>query len=184
MTTQKTSTKKKLAIAGGSLLLIAGVTVGGALVTMNSTIFDNMFNTKVSDTSADGELIVTGAPMTNTFTGAMDGEAITGYYTATNTSENATLSVGLGSMLQPGGDQAAELAGALDTRVAIDGGSLIDTGKLANMKLAEDEAFDIAPGDSVKVRIDVYVKDSAAFLAAGLDKSEVTADYLFNSIAK
>lgn len=183
MATQ-TSTKKKLAIAGGSLLLVAGVTVGGALVTANSTIFDNVFSTEISDTTADGELLVTGAPMTNTFTGEMDGEAVTGYYTATNTSTNATLTVTLGSQIQPGGANSAQLAGELDTRVAVDGGALVGTGKLADMRLGGSDSFELAPGQSTRVRVDVFVKDAAAFHAAGLDNSKVTADYLFNSIAK
>ena len=183
MATQ-TSTKKKIAIAGGSLLLIAGITVGGALVTQNSTIFDNVFSTDISDTSADGELLVTGAPMTNTFTGQMDGEAVTGYYTATNTSTNATLTVTLASQVQPGGANGAKLAGALDTRVAVDGGTLDGTGKLADMRLDGGDSFELAPGQSAKVRVDVFVDDAAAFNAADLDDSKVTADYLFNSIAK
>ncbi|GAA1570981.1 hypothetical protein [Leucobacter aridicollis] len=183
MATQ-TSTKKKLAIAGGSLLLIAGVTVGGALVTANSTIFDNVFDTKISDTTADGELTVTGAPMSNTFTGEMDGEAVTGYYTATNTSTNATLTVTLASQVQPGGVNGAQLAGALDTRVAVEGGPLVSSGKLADMRLDGADSFELAPGESAKVRVDVFVDDAAAFHSAGLDDSKVTADYLFNSIAK
>ncbi|GAA1315704.1 hypothetical protein ACFSWE_01615 [Leucobacter albus] len=183
MATQ-TSTKKKIAIAGGSLLLIAGVTVGGALVTANSTIFDNVFKTEISDTTADGELIVTGAPMTNTFTGEMDGEAVTGYYTVTNTSTNATLTVTLASQVQPGGAKGAQLAGALDTRVAVDGGTLVSTGKLADMRLSGSDSFELAPGQNAKVRVDVFVDDAAAFHAAGLDDAQVTADYLFNSIAK
>ena len=183
MATQR-STKKKIAIAGGSLLLIAGVTVGGALVTANSTIFDNVFTTEISDTTANGELRVTGAPMTNTFTGAMDGEVVTGYYTATNTSTNATLTVTLASQIQPGGANGAQLAGALDTRVAIDGGALVGTGKLADMRLDGGDSFELAPGKSAKIRVDVFVEDAAAFDAAGLDDSKVTADYLFNSIAR
>ncbi|SJN07959.1 hypothetical protein FM113_00175 [Leucobacter sp. 7(1)] len=178
------STKKKLAIAGGSLLLIAGVTVGGALVTANSTIFNNVFAAEITETPADGELVVTGAPMTNTFTGAMDGEVVTGYYTATNTSDTSTLTVAVGSKLQPGGTQAAELAQQLDTRVAINDGSLISSGKLSSMQLAGGESFELAPGASAKVRVDVFVADAEDFRAQGLDGATVTADYLFNSIAK
>ncbi|GAA1619965.1 hypothetical protein [Leucobacter chromiireducens] len=183
MAAQKSTQKKKIAIAGGSLLLIAGVTVGGALVTANSTIFDNVFRTDISDTSADGELVVTGDPMTNTFTGEMDGEAVTGYYTATNTSTNATLTVTLASQVQPGGANGAQLADALDTRVAVDGGTLVGTGSLADMRLDGSDAFELAPGASAKVRVDVFVDDAAALHAADLDDSQVTADYLFSSIA-
>ncbi len=178
------STKKKFAIAGGSLLLIAGVTVGGALVTANSTIFNNVFNAEITETPADGELTVTGAPMSNTFTGAMDGEVVTGYYTATNTSASSTLTVGLGSQLQPGGVQSAALAGALDTRVSVNDGALVSTGSLSDMRLGAGETFELAPGASAKVRVDVFVDDADAFRGLGLDGATVTADYLFTSIAK
>lgn len=180
MATQ-TSTKKKLAIAGGALLLVAGVSVGGALVTAQSTIFDNVFDTKISETSADGELIVTGAPMTNTFTGEMNGESVTGYYVAKNTSTNATLTVNLGSQVQPGDAKSTELAQALDTRITVEGKAIEPTGKLANMK---SETFELAPGAEKTVRVDVFVEDAEAFLEADLDGSKVTADYLFNSIAQ
>ncbi|GAA1597749.1 hypothetical protein [Leucobacter chromiireducens] len=178
------SKKKKFAIAGGALLLVAGVTVGGALVTANSTIFNNQFSAEVTEKPADGELLVTGAPMSNTFTGAMDGEVITGYYTAKNTSNASTLTVGIGSQVQPGGVKAGELAAALDTRIAINDGALKPTGALNDMKFTAGETFDLAPGESAKVRVDVYVADADAFRGLDLDGAEVTADYLFNSIAK
>ena len=153
---------------------------------MNSTIFDNVFDTKVSDTSADGRAHrhrCTHDEHLHGRHGRRSNHRL--LHRDKHLGERRASALGSARCCSPAAiRRAPSFAGALDTRVAIDGGSLIDTGKLANMKLAEDEAFDIAPGDSVKVRIDVYVKDSAAFLAAGLDKSEVTADYLFNSIAK
>lgn len=178
------SNKKKFAIAGGSLLLIAGVTVGGALVTANSTIFNNVFSAEITETPADGELVVTGDPMSNTFTGGMNGEVVTGYYTATNTSSTSTLTVALGSKLQPGGVLAPELAQELDTRVAVNGGALKQAGKLSDMQLTGADSFELAPGASAQVRVDVYVDDADDFRAKGLDGAQVTADYLFNSIAK
>ncbi|HHG6298064.1 TPA: hypothetical protein ACPXFP_002243, partial [Streptococcus pneumoniae] len=67
MATKQMSTKKKLAIAGGSLFLIAGVAMGGALVTANSTIFDNVFKTDAQEVDpTDGGIIVHGDAMSHT----------------------------------------------------------------------------------------------------------------------
>jgi len=174
-------TRKRALVAGGAVLLIAGVSTGGALVTQNSTIFDNIFQTEAADPNA-AEMIVKGPSMQHSFTGAIDGEIATSYYTVQNTSADKDLKFNVGTLMHPQGSKQAELAAALSTRIGHDG-DVIETGTLSGMSIPASDQITVAAGDTSTVRVDVLVKDSAAFQALNLgDDSEVTVDYRFDSI--
>lgn len=175
------STRKKALIAGAAALLIAGISAGGALVTTNSTVFDN--NLKTTATPANpAELIVTGSKLTGTFTGALDGEVASQYYTLENTSADKSLKFNLNSRVQPGGNKAAALAGALDTQWTV-AGVTKPSATLAAMNIVAGDQITLAPGQTVQLRLDVFVEDAAAFQALALgDDAEVTVDFLFDSI--
>ena len=164
------------------LLLVAGVTAGGAFVTMNSTIFDNQFSTGQNDgPGIDGELLVSGDPISRMFTGQSDGETASGYFLIENTS-TSDMRVNIGSQLHLTGVNPVALGSALNARVII-GQSTLAAGTLGSMALAAEDAITLPAGTSLQVRIDIFIEDSAAFREAGLVDSEVTADFLFNSIA-
>ncbi len=177
----KTISRKRVAIAGASVLLLAGLSVGGALVTTNSTIFDNLFETESVPANA-GELIVDGPALGASFTGAVDGELASEYYTLTNTDATHDIKFNLKTRQQPGGVKATELANALSTRISV-GGNLTSTGSLKDMNIAGGDQITIPAGQSIVLRLDVFVEDKDDFIAAGLgDDAEVTVDFLFDSI--
>lgn len=178
----QTFTRKRVIAASAALLLVAGVTTGGALVTQNSTIFDNVFQTEASDPNAP-EMIVTGPAMTHSFSGDVDGEIASEYYTVENTSATKDLKFNIGTKLHPSGSKQAELAAALDTQIKPAGSALIDTGKLDQMNIESAKQITVPAGTTTTVRVDVLVKDAAAFqaLALGPD-AEATVDYRFDSI--
>jgi len=178
----KTSTRKRILVASGALLFVAAATTGGALVTQNSTIFDNVFQTEASDPDA-AEMIVTGPSMSHSFAGDLDGEIVTEYYTVENTSKTKDLKFNVGTKLQPQGSKQTELAAALDTQITPAGGATINTGKLSAMDIPAASQITVPAGTTKTVRVDVMVKDATAFQALSLGPdAEVTVDYRFDSI--
>jgi len=177
----KTISRKRVVIAGASVLLLAGLSVGGALVTTNSTIFDNLFETEAVPANA-GELIVDGPALNASFTGAVDGELASEYYTLTNTDATHDIKFNLKTRQQPGGVKATELAESLDTRISV-GGNITATGSLKGMSVPAGDQITIPAGESIVLRLDVFVADKDAFVAKGLgDDAQVTVDFLFDSI--
>lgn len=174
-----TQSKRKRLIAGGvGLLLVAGVTAGGAFVTLNSTIFDNRFAVSSAEpVESDGQLVVTGDPLSGTFNGT-EGELHHGHFEVANTSTNTRMSFDIGAVLQPGGVNNAALAENLSTAVTVAGQPTVRTGSLAAMALPGDRIV-LEPGQSVTLRIDVSVEDIEAFRAAELAGSAVTVDFRF-----
>ncbi|GAA1230440.1 hypothetical protein JOF42_000400 [Microbacterium phyllosphaerae] len=177
----QTINRKRAVIAGAAALLIAGVSVGGALVTTNSTIFDNVFETEAVPANP-GELLVDGPALSHSYTGAVDGELASEYYTLTNTSATQDLKFNLNTRVQPGGSMADELASELSTRIGV-AGVTTATGTLKDMNIAGGDQITVPAGSSIVLRLDVFVEDKDAFIAAGLgDDSQVTVDFLFDSI--
>ena len=177
-----TVNRKRAAVAGAAVLLLAGISTGGALVTKNSTIFDNLFQTEASDPNT-AEMVVTGSKMTKSFSGAADGEIVSGYYTVENKSATKDLKFNVGTQLHPTGTKSDELAAALDTQITPAGQATIDTGKLKSMSIPTASQITVPAGSTTTVRVDVLVKDSQAFQALNLgDDAETTVDYRFDSI--
>lgn len=82
--------KKKLATAIAAGLLVAGVAGGGAVVTMNTTLADNLFQAEVpsEDTVTQGALLqVSGDPLVHTFDVTRFNDTIAGEWTLTNIGE-------------------------------------------------------------------------------------------------
>ncbi|MCS3442186.1 hypothetical protein [Microbacterium phyllosphaerae] len=181
MTKNQPKNRKRAIVAGASILLLAGITTGGALVTSQSTIFDNIFQTEAG-TVVDGELLVTGDAMNHSFQGAVDGELTTKYYVLTNTSPTMDATVNIASLVHDKTTNNADLLTQnLDTRIAINGDEF-DAGKLASMDLGAN-LITVAAGESVKVRMDVYVANAAAFQAANIgDDAEAQVDFQFDAI--
>jgi len=178
--TTRTSRKRAL-VAGSAVLLLAGITTGGALVTTKSTIFDNLFQTEAGSV-LDGELLVTGDSMSHSFTGSVSGESTTKYYKLTNTSPTKTATVNVGSLVQDKTSNNADLLTKnLDTQVG-DGGTTHPAGKLSAMDLGANTIT--VPADSSKViRVDVFVKDATDFQAAAIgDDAQAEVDFQFDTI--
>jgi hypothetical protein len=179
---QKNSLKKKY-IAAAAILLVGGsLATGGALVTQNSTIVGNWFGVdKDPESGIDtqgGELKVTGAPMSATFTGLSADETSSAYFTVENTSTTASARFDINTVLDLSGHKAADLAGVLQTRV-----NGVGTGSLATMAVPTNDQITVAPGETTSVRVEVFVADKSAFAAAGFTaQSEVTADFAFDAI--
>lgn len=178
MTTQ-TSRKKRMTVVALAALAVAGITAGGALVTSQSTILDNVFGTTATQPVDPPEMVVTGPSMTKSFSGVIDGEVVSEYYVIENKSSTKDLQFNVGTQLHPGGANHDELAAALDTRIGYAGRN-INTGKLNSMNIGTGDLITVPQGDSVTIRVDVFVKDSAAFTVD--PDSEVTVDFLFDSI--
>lgn len=177
----KTSNRKRALVAGAAALLLGGLSVGGALVTTNSTIFDNVFQSDAPDANA-AELIVDGPALSASYTGAVNGEMASEYYTLKNTSSTNALKFNLNTRIQPGGNKASELASELTTRIAA-AGVTTPTGTLKDMNIPAGGQIEIPAGGQIVLRLDVFVADKDAFTAAGLgDDAEVNVDFLFDSI--
>ncbi|WP_053387526.1 hypothetical protein [Leucobacter japonicus] len=177
------NTRKRALIAGGiAALLIAGVSTGGALVTRDSTIFDNVFGTASEVPPTPAEMTVTGDAMSKVFTAAVDGEFEYENYTVTNLSADNSLKFNVSAKSQGGNADVAKLMANLDTRVVIDG-TTIPTGKLNNMAIPAASQPTIAKETAKNVRVEVFIADAAAFQAANIaPDTELTVDFLFDSI--
>lgn len=171
--------KKRTLITGAAILAVAGITTGGALVTNQSTIFDNQFSTTATPPADPVEMVVTGPAMSKSYSGAVDGEVASEYYTIENKHATKELKFNVSTKLHPNGTKAAELAAALDTRINAGAGD-IDTGKLDSMDIPAGDQITVPAGTNKTIRIDVLVKDASAFTVD--PNSEVTVDYLFDSI--
>jgi len=171
--------KKRTLTAGAAILAVAGLTTGGALVTNQSTIFDNQFSTTATPPADPVEMVVTGPAMSKSYSGVVDGEVASEYYTIENKHATKDLTFNVSTKVHPDGANAAALAAALDTRIGYNGG-IISTGKLDSMDVPTGSQITVPAGKKTTIRIDVLVKDASAFTVA--PDSEVTVDYLFDSI--
>ncbi len=171
--------KKRTLIAGAAVLAVAGITTGGALVTNQSTIFDNQFSTTATPPTDPAEMVVTGPAMSKSYSGVVDGEVASEYYTIENKSTTKDLTFNVSTKVHPNGANAADLAAALDTRIGINGG-IIETGKLDSMDIPKGDQITVPANSKKTIRVDVLVKDATAFTVD--PDSEVTVDYLFDSI--
>ncbi|MBT2495824.1 hypothetical protein J7E45_09405 [Microbacterium sp. ISL-59] len=176
------NTRKRSLIAGGiAAVLVAGVTAGGALVTRDSTILDNVFGA-VTTPESPADFTVKGDPMKYDFSGAVDGELVYEYYAVKNLSEANDLKFNVSAKPHASNDEIKKLMANLDTRIVIDG-TTIETGKLDKMAIPAASQPLIEAGTETSIRVEVYVADSAAFKAANIaPDTRVTVDYLFDSI--
>lgn len=97
--------RKRIFSASVAALLVGSMSVGGALITANSTIYDNIFETEFVPPNA-GELVVIGPTIRASYTGAVDGELASEYFTLTNTDSTHDIAFNLTSRQQPGGVKA------------------------------------------------------------------------------
>ncbi|MGG7507514.1 hypothetical protein [Plantibacter sp. YIM 135249] len=93
-TTKAPSSRKKVAILAGALaLLVVGGSVGGALVTQNSTLHDNIARVNPTMAADRGDLKVTGQSFDVAFSGT-PGETVSSLLKVENTStKKATFNV-------------------------------------------------------------------------------------------
>ncbi|MGG7465182.1 hypothetical protein [Plantibacter sp. YIM 135347] len=180
-----TITRKRALIAGASVLLIAGVSTGGALVTAQSTIFGNTFASE-EVTEPLPLITVTGDAMSAVFSGTANGELESKYYTITNTSDPANggkdVTVNIKSLVHTGGNKSDELTNSLSTRIAVNGVAT-GSGKLADMTLPAANLITVASGAAVTVRLDVFVADTGDWDPTLGDDATATVDFQFDTIA-
>ncbi|MFJ4222977.1 hypothetical protein [Microbacterium sp. NPDC089695] len=176
------NTRKRSLIAGGiAAVLVAGVTAGGALVTRDSTIFNNVFGA-VAAPANPAEMTVAGPSMTYDFTGAQSGESKFEYYTVANKSATNKLKFNVSALPQSQNANVLKLMANLDTRIVVNG-TTIETGKLDKMNIPTAQLPELAANKDVTVRVEVYIKDAAAFKAANIPVgTQLTVDFLYNSI--
>ncbi|MFZ4896349.1 hypothetical protein ACL9RL_18040 [Plantibacter sp. Mn2098] len=178
-----TITRKRALIAGAAVLLIAGVSTGGALVTAESTIFGNTFKSQAV-TEPPAEITVTGDPMDATFTGSVAGEVESKYFLITNETDATTgkdAKVNIGSLVHADGNKSDLLTNALSTRVNFDGATH-GSGKLADMGLAAANQITVPKGQSVQVRVDVFVAQTSDWDPTIGGDATATVDFQFDSI--
>lgn len=179
-----TITRKRAAIIGASVLLIAGVSTGGALVTAQSTIFGNTFASE--EVTEPLPLIeVDGDAMSAVFSGSTAGESVMKYYTITNKSDATTgkdVTVNLKSLVHTGGNKSDELTNSLTTRISY-GGTTYASGMLANMGLAAADLITVPKGTSVTIGLEVFVEDPSGWAPGLGDDATATVDFQFDTIA-
>jgi len=174
------STPRRKYLAAGAILLMAGsVATGGALVTMNSTIFDNVFGVQTDATGVNPgvgkDLLVTGAPMEHEFSGLLDGESDTASFLVENRSDYKA-TVDIGSLVHAGSTDG--LDEVLSTKVNSKG-----SGSLGAMALGANDKLVLAPNSSQSVSVEVFVPSASEFNAKGFTAdSAVTVDFQFDAI--
>jgi len=180
-----TITRKRAIIPGASVLLIAGVSTGGALVTAQSTIFGNTFASE--EVTEPLPLIeVDGDAMSAVFSGTAAGEVESKYYTLTNLSDPATggkdVTVNIKSLVHTGGNKSDALTNSLSTRIEVAG---VETasGKLSNMALPAANLITVPAGGEVTVRLDVFVAQISDWDTSLGDDATATVDFQFDTIA-
>lgn len=175
------TTRKRALLAGGiATLLVGGIATGGALITSQSTIFDNVFGTTPESSDTDSRLVVTGDPIAYDFDGGVNGETVYEYYTLRNEGTDDALSVNVATKKQPGNEGYRDtLMGALDTAVTIDG-KRVETGKLDKMALPSSVTIDA--GATKTAKIEVFVKDASAFPQFANRDLKALLDFQFDAV--
>ncbi|WP_157071474.1 hypothetical protein [Curtobacterium ammoniigenes] len=175
------TTRKRALIAGGiATVLVGGLATGGALITSQSTIFDNVFGTTPESSDTDSRLVVTGDPIVYDFDGGVNGETVYDYYTLRNEGTEDALTVNVSTKKQPGNDAYRDaLMGALDTAVTIDG-RRYETGKLDKMSLPSSITVDA--GATKTAKVEVFVKDASAFPQFADRDLKAMLDFQFDAV--
>jgi hypothetical protein len=166
-----TNTRKRGLVAGGiAALLVAGMATGGALVTQNSTIFDNMFGTTSESTDFKSELVADGHKFNYLFDGGAKNESTTEYFNLTNNPIDAdedgeNLAVKLSIQPHAMNKDVTALFSQLDVKIKTDG-VWTDFGKLDELIATADAGKSIGTvkaGETNNIGIQVVHADADGF---------------------
>ncbi|MFJ4222975.1 hypothetical protein [Microbacterium sp. NPDC089695] len=171
--------RKRALVAGGvAAMLVAGVSTGGALVTRDSTVFDNVFGVA----SVPVYLAVSGTPLTATFSGVIDGEYAYEYFDLRNVTSDRDVKYDVAARLVSETPETLKLMAALHTRI-VRGTTTVETGPLNAMSIPEASRTVLTAATTDEIRVEVYIKDAAAFQAAGIaDGTSLTVDFRFDHL--